>query len=127
MAYNILLVDDGEAAQTAAARSLESSGVTVGELFMAGNGREGLKCLRGKWVDIVFSGVDMPVMTGEEMVKEMKADEALDGIPVVVIFEEGGAALIHRMEQMGVNGFLRKPFRPGAMKDAIDSILGGGR
>lgn len=127
MAYNILLVDDSETMKTVIAKSLAMAGVDVGTIYRAGNGREGLALLRESWVDIVFADINMPVMTGLEMVEEMKADDSLESIPVVVISTEGSAARIHQMEQMGVNGFLRKPFQPAALKKIIDNVLGGKR
>jgi two-component system chemotaxis response regulator CheY len=127
MAYNILLVDDSETMKSVISKSLEMAGVPVGTLFKAGNGREGLERMREEWVDIVFADINMPVMTGLEMVGAMKADGALQAIPVVVISTEGSAARIHQLEQLGVNGFLRKPFQPGALKKIIDTILGGAR
>jgi two-component system chemotaxis response regulator CheY len=125
MAYNILLVDDSETMKNVIAKALEMAGVSVGSLFKAENGLKGLDVLKSEWVDIVFADINMPVMTGVEMVERMKADPATAGIPVVVISTEGSLARIHQLEQMGISGFLRKPFQPAALKKTIDAILGG--
>lgn len=125
MAFNILLVDDSNTVKAVIAKALAMSGLAVGALHKAANGREGLEILRREKVDIVFADINMPVMGGIEMVEAMKADAALKAVPIVVISTEGNADRIRGLEERGVNAFLRKPFQPEALKRAVDGILGG--
>ena len=127
MAYDILMVDDSRTTKAVIAKSLGLSGLPLGALRDAGNGREGLEILRKDHVDLVFADLNMPVMGGMEMVAQMKADEALRAIPVVVISTEGSEARIQELRASGVAAFLRKPFRPEMLKQVVEEILGVNR
>jgi two-component system chemotaxis response regulator CheY len=125
MAYSILLVDDSNTVKAVIAKALAMSGVAMESLFKAGNGREGLDILRKEKVDIVFADINMPVMGGIQMVEEMKGDEALKAIPIVIISTEGNVDRIEDLKRKGIAAFLRKPFLPEALKKTVDGILGG--
>lgn len=124
MAWNILLVDDSKTTKAVIAKALAISGVALGSLFDGANGVEGLAILRREKVDLVFADINMPLMGGMEMVTLMKGDDALKGVPIVIISTEGSAARIRELEALGINAFLRKPFQPEALKKAVDAILG---
>jgi two-component system chemotaxis response regulator CheY len=125
MGCNILLVDDSRTVKAVITKALQMSGLALGTLFNAGNGREGLEVLRKEKVDLVFADINMPVMGGVEMVEEMKRDAALRAIPIVVISTEGSAVRIQDLKDKGVDAFLRKPFAPEALKKTVESVLGG--
>lgn len=124
MAFNILVVDDSKTMQAVIAKTLNLSGLPVGELLQAGNGREGLETLRRHWIDIVFADINMPVMNGIRMVEEMRADAVLRSIPIVVISTEGNEDRIQALRDQGIRAFLRKPFRPEILKQTVEEILG---
>jgi two-component system, chemotaxis family, chemotaxis protein CheY len=126
MAYNILLVDDSNTVKSVIAKALALSGLAVGSLFKAGNGKEGLEVLRREPVHLVFADINMPIMNGVQMVDEMKADPALKAVPIVVISTEGSAVRIQDLKDKGVNAFLRKPFQPEALKKTVEEVLGVG-
>jgi two-component system chemotaxis response regulator CheY len=127
MAYDILMVDDSRTTKAVIAKSLGLSGLALGVLREAGNGREGLDILRREHVDLVFADLNMPVMGGMEMVAEMKADAVLRAIPIVVISTEGSETRIQELLERGVAAFLRKPFRPEMLKRVVEDVLGGSR
>jgi two-component system chemotaxis response regulator CheY len=127
MGWNILLVDDSKTTKAVIAKALNMSGVALGSLYEGANGIEGLAILRQEKVDLVFADINMPLMGGMEMVTLMKGDEALKGIPIVIISTEGSATRIQELEKLGINAFLRKPFQPEALKKTVDSILGEAR
>lgn len=126
MAYNILVVDDSDTVRAFVAKSLGLAGVPMGSLFQAANGAEGLEILRREWVDLVLADINMPVMGGMKMVEEMKGDEGLRGIPVVIVSTEGSATRIQALKDKGVSAFLRKPFQPEELKRTVDALLGAG-
>lgn len=126
MTYNILLVDDSNTVKNVIAKALALSGLALGTLFKAGNGREALDILRRDTVHLVFADINMPVMTGIQMVDEMKGDDALKGIPIVIVSTEGSATRIQGLLDKGVNAFLRKPFQPEALKKTVEEVLGVG-
>ncbi|MDB5051681.1 MAG: response regulator receiver protein [Fibrobacteres bacterium] len=125
MAYNILVVDDSATVRAVIAKSLNLAGVDLGSLFQAANGAEGLEILRKEWVDLVLADINMPVMGGVAMVEEMKGDESLKGIPVIIVSTEGSVTRLQGLKDKGVSAFLRKPFAPEDLKRAVDSLLKG--
>lgn len=124
MPYNILLVDDSNTVKAVIAKALGLTGLPVGTLFKAGNGKEALEILRRETVHLVFADINMPVMTGVQMVDEMKADPALKSLPIIVISTEGSQVRISDLINKGVNAFLRKPFQPEALKKTVEGVLG---
>lgn len=126
MAYNILVVDDSATMRAVIAKTLRLGGVDVGTLFEAGNGIEGLEILRREWIDLVLADINMPEMGGMRMVEEMKADDSLGTIPIVIVSTEGSAARLGELKERGVSAILRKPFPPEELKKTVDALLGAG-
>jgi two-component system chemotaxis response regulator CheY len=124
MAYNILIVDDSRTTRRVIAKTLDLAGVPVGDLYQAANGREALEVLHDHWVDVVFSDLNMPEMSGLEMIKRMAADEALSAVPVVVISTEGSSERIEELKRQGIRAYIRKPFQPEQIRDVVREVLG---
>ena len=45
--------------------------------------------MNSNWIDLVFADINMPVMTGIEMIKKMSEDNTLDKTPVIIVSTEG--------------------------------------
>lgn len=125
MAYNILIVDDSSTVRSVLGKALGLSGIPLGGVFQAENGLAALGVLRKEWVDLVFVDVNMPVMGGLQLLREMKADDQLRDVPVIIVSTEGSATRIAELEAMGSKGFVRKPFTPESIKNTIEKALGG--
>lgn len=123
-AYDILMVDDSRTVKGVIAKSLGLSGINLGSLREAGNGKEGLQMARERKPDLIFADLNMPVMGGLEMIGLLKGDETLRDIPIVVISTEGNEERIGVLRERGIAAFLRKPFRPEAIKEIVGGILG---
>jgi len=124
MAYNILIVDDSKTIRSIIVKTLKLTKLPIGEIYEAGNGQEALECLQGNWIDLVLSDLNMPVMTGIEMVSKMAEDGLLKDIPVVVISTDGSARRINELKEKGIREYIRKPFTPESISAVIDRILG---
>lgn len=124
MAYNILVVDDSETVRAVIGKAIAMAGIPVTDLLTAVNGQEALDVLAKQWVDLVFADINMPVMGGVELVRRMKADEAMKEIPVIIVSTEGSATRIKGLLDSGVRAFLRKPFTPESLKTVVDGIMG---
>lgn len=125
MAYNILIVDDSETMRAVLVRTIHMSGVSVGELFQAENGKTALSILEKEWVDIVFADINMPVMNGLEMVDQMVQSGQITLTPVVVVSTEGSRIRLEELSSKGVKAFLRKPVTPELFKKVICEVLEG--
>ena len=124
MAYNILVVDDSRTARMFISKALEVSGLEIGKIMQAQNGKEGLETLQKEWVDIVFADINMPEMSGVEMVQKMCEDGLMKSVPVVIVSTERSATRIAELKAAGVREYLNKPCTPENIKKVVDEVLG---
>ncbi|MCC7265378.1 MAG: response regulator [Candidatus Latescibacteria bacterium] len=124
MAYNILVVDDSTTVRAVLAKTLELAHIPVNQLYQAANGRQALGILQETWIDLVLTDINMPVMDGMELVREMAGDGLLRQVPVVVISTEGSEVRIAELKQQGIQGYIRKPFTPEQVKEVVEHVLG---
>jgi len=122
--YEFLMVDDSRTVKSVIAKSLNLSGIPIASLRDAGNGKEGLELARERKPDLIFADLNMPVMGGLEMIAALKDDPSLRDVPIVVISTEGSEERIGGLKERGIAAFLRKPFRPEAIKALVVQILG---
>ena len=120
----ILLVEDnaGDARLMKEAVLLTGHNCTIDH---AENGAEALDYLSNlaKTVDIVVTDLNMPKMTGHELLKRMKASERLKNIPVIVLTTSGSDTDKIYCEKHGADTFLTKPLELDAYEELIRSVL----
>lgn len=124
MALNVLIVDDSGIIRAMIEKTLRMTQTPLGEVFQAANGAEALKLLGGQWVDLIFCDLHMPEMTGDELIRRMKADPLLKSIPVVVVSSDGSQERLEELKALGIRNYLRKPFAPEEMSAITQEILG---
>ena len=123
MAYNFLLVDDSEIVRKVIRKALALTGIEIGQVFDAANGREALSVLGENWVDLVFLDINMPIMNGMQFMEHVRSDDALRDLAVVVVSTEGSAERREALKQMGVKSYLRKPVTPEALTESVGQVL----
>lgn len=123
MALNILIVDDSETVRKVLVKMLGMTSLELGEIHQAGHGKEALEVLGEHWLDLVLTDINMPVMTGEELIMEMAKDHLLEGLPVVVVSTDGSMSRMNRLLETGIRGYLRKPFTPDSLEVAIRQAM----
>lgn len=123
MSIRILIVDDSPIIRSVIEKNIRMAEIPVAECLHAGNGQDALDQLDGQWIDLAFVDINMPVMNGVELIKRMKADPILKTIPVVVASTEGSETRIDALRDLGIAGYLRKPFTPEQFKEEIVRIL----
>ena len=124
MAFNVLIVDDSSSMRAIVKKIIKVSGFNVGEFLDASDGKEALKVLADEWVDIVLTDINMPNVNGMELMAEMKKDELLRSIPVVMITTEGSEKKMQEAVDLGASGYVKKPFLPEDIKRTLSSIMG---
>jgi len=75
-------------------------------------------------VDIVLADIIMPNMNGLELLAEMKKDQLLQSIPVVMVTTEGREKSVQEAMKLGASGYVKKPFLPEDIERTLDSIIG---
>jgi len=124
MAYNVLIVDDSATMRALIRKVLNISGLDLGECHEGGNGREALEVLEHHWVDLILSDLHMPEMDGSALVQALKQHHLWKNIPVVLITTEGRQEVLAPFFEKGIQGYIRKPFRPEDIKKKLQTILG---
>ena len=89
----------------------------------AEDGSVALSMLRANRFDFVVSDINMPVMNGFELLKAIKADEALRHLPVLMVTAEARKEDIVLAAQSGAAGYIVKPFSKAILEDKVQRIL----
>ena len=119
---NLLIVDDSATMRAMIRRVAGLSGVPIGEIFEAGNGREAIAVLERQTVDALFTDINMPVMTGTELLRAIEQDGRWPTLLRVIISTDGSAARRAEADALHVRLYIEKPFRPEVMRDVL-SVL----
>ncbi|PWT99765.1 MAG: response regulator [Terriglobia bacterium] len=123
MAYRILIVDDSPAMRTFVRRILDLSGFEVSNCLQACNGLEALEILQREPIDAVLTDINMPVMDGEEFLRQIQNDERLRAVPIIVVSTDGTYNRIERLLALGARGYVIKPFRPETLRLELERTL----
>jgi two-component system chemotaxis response regulator CheY len=117
----IMVVDDMSTMRRIVRNVLKQLGFTNVE--EAENGKEALEKLKGEPYGFVVSDWNMPVMTGIDMLRAIRADEALKQIPVLMVTAEAQKENIIEAVQAGVSNYIVKPFTAEALQDKMAKIF----
>ena len=124
MATNVLIVDDSQTMRRMIRRTLEISGLDISEVFEAANGIEALAQMARHSIQAVLLDINMPVMSGIQLVERIHDDERLRDIPVIIASTEGSETRIQHLLKLGARSYIRKPFQPEQIRDVLAPILG---
>jgi two-component system chemotaxis response regulator CheY len=123
MALNVLVVDDSAVMRAMVIKTLRLSGLSLNAVHEAGNGAEALQVLDEQWVDLALVDINMPVMSGEELLTRIRQNPDTADLPIVVVSTEGSETRIHAIREHGVK-FVHKPFSPEELRETIRHITG---
>ncbi|MDN6319798.1 MAG: sigma-54 dependent transcriptional regulator [Marinobacter sp.] len=118
----ILIVEDDHDLREALVTTLELAKFRVRE---ASNAHEALKRLAEAPVDMVVSDVNMPGLSGHELLGEVQ--RLYPGLPMMLITAYGQINHAVSAMQSGAVDYLVKPFEPKVLVDAVTKVVGGGR
>lgn len=116
----ILVVDDLESNRDVLTRRLEREGHHTAS---AENGEIALEMLRQREFDLVLLDLMMPGMNGFEVLAHMKEDEALKGLPVIMVSAFDETDSVVRCIEAGADDYLAKPVNPVLLRARIKSGL----
>jgi len=120
MAHKILVADDSPTIRNVAQSLLRKHGY---EVLSAQDGAEALRVARSGRPDIVFLGDSMPVMEGEQVLKELKHDPELKDVPVIMLLSRDQADTRQRLKQLGTDSFIAKPLNPAQILTQAERLL----
>lgn len=117
----ILIVDDFSTMRRIIKNLLRDLGFTNTQ--EADDGATALPMLKGGDFDFLVTDWNMPGMTGIELLKQVRADDKLVSLPVLMVTAEAKRDQIIEAAQAGVNGYVVKPFTAQVLKEKIDKIF----
>jgi len=116
-----LVVDDFSTMRRIVRNLLKESGYTDAD--EAEDGVAALHKLRSSRFDFVVSDINMPNMNGFQLLMEIKKDEKLKHIPVLMVTAEARKEDIVMAAQQGAAGYIVKPFTKATLEDKVSLIL----
>jgi len=118
---NLLVVDD-----SATTRMLIS--LTLGkspsyQIVEASNGAEAVEKLGSQSVDIVLTDINMPKMTGLELISYIRSSHSSPTLPIIVITTRGEEEARDRGLALGANAYLCKPISGTQLQETVKKLL----
>jgi len=121
-AMPILIVDDYKTMLRIIANLLKQLGFN--NIDEATDGSMALSKLREKPYGLVISDWNMEPMTGLQLLKEVRADDRLKGMPFIMITAESKTENVVAAKQAGVNNYIVKPFHAETLKKKMSTVFG---
>lgn len=118
---SFLVVDDFPTMRRIVRSLLKELGYTNVE--EAEDGQEALSKLRGGSFEFVVSDWNMPNLDGLEMLKQIRADDALKDLPVLMVTAEAKKENIIAAAQAGASGYVVKPFTAATLEEKLNKIF----
>jgi two-component system, chemotaxis family, chemotaxis protein CheY len=118
---SILVVDDFPTMRRIVRSLLKELGFTNVE--EAEDGQEALGKLKGGDFEFVVSDWNMPNLDGLEMLKQIRADDAMKVLPVLMVTAEAKKENIVAAAQAGANGYIVKPFTAATLEEKLNKIF----
>lgn len=92
-------------------------------ILEAVNGKEALVIIKKEDVDIVVTDINMPVMDGIELIRQIRTTSGLEKLPVIVVSTKGENESVQEALEAGANGFVTKPVRGSELIESLDRLL----
>ncbi len=89
----------------------------------ASDGRMALEMLRQGGYDFVISDINMPRLGGYELLQQIRADTALQSLPVLLITSEANKDGVLQAIRLGANGTILKPLTKSSLEEKVRNIL----
>ncbi|HPA37510.1 MAG TPA: response regulator [Phenylobacterium sp.] len=116
----ILTVDDSASIRQAIKVALSGEGYEVAE---AADGSQGLAKADSAHFDMIITDLNMPVMDGLTMIRQLRAKPAHQGVPIIFLTTESDADIKAQAKSAGATGWLTKPFDPDQLIRIVKKVL----
>lgn len=118
---NILAVDDSASMRQMVAFTLKGAGHSVTD---AEDGKHALDIAKHQAFDLVLTDVNMPLMDGLNLTRELRKLPNYRFTPILVLTTEAGPEKKQDGRTAGATGWLVKPFNPEQLLATVKKVLG---
>lgn len=124
MAKSLMVVDDSATMRKIIMRTVAMSGLQFSRMEEAGNGNEALEKLKAGPIDIMLCDINMPEMSGTELVKKVRELGSCADTKIIMVSTESSQETIDGVIADGANGFITKPFTPEKFQEKLSPFMG---
>lgn len=122
-AMKLLVVDDSATMRKIIIRNLRRAGIEASEIVEASDGAEAWEQLDSNRFDLVFTDVNMPNMTGIELLDKIRASDEHKKIPVIMVTTESTQEAVNLFREKGASGCVAKPFSAEMLEDVVSKVI----
>jgi DNA-binding response OmpR family regulator len=119
----VLLIDDREDCLTTLDLALQQVNGVV--LRSARTAEEAWEVLRRFPIAAVITDIQLPNMTGLELISRIRREADFKGLPIMVVSADPNPATPGHALQLGANAYFSKPFSPGAIRKKLEELIYG--
>ena len=119
MTKKIITVDDSKTMRDMVAFTMRQAGF---EVLEAADGRNALSVLGQSKVDCVITDLNMPVMDGIQLIRELRAHPVHRSTPILMLTTESDPGKKEAGKQAGATGWLVKPFHPEKLVQTVQKV-----
>lgn len=116
----ILIVDDSAMMRALIKRVIRLTDLPVSDVVEAADGWEALKILESQKVNLLLTDVNMPGMTGVELLREIARRDRWPDLVRVIISTDGSTSRRDEAADLDVRCYLEKPFSPEVLRDVLN-------
>jgi len=116
----ILTVDDSATMRELLHSTLAELGYRV---LQAVDGAQGVEKLQSEGADVIITDINMPVLDGIGFIREVRGDPRYRATPILVLTTEGDPGVKDMARLAGATGWIRKPFDPQKLAEAIRRVM----
>lgn len=116
----ILVIEDDDSVRQTLQDMLELNGFTV---ITATNGRDGYAAAKQAAPAVILTDIEMPGMTGFELLQSLRADPDLRALPVIVLSAKADRMAMRQGMELGASDFITKPFTEDEVIHSIAARL----
>ena len=123
MKGKVLVVDDSAMMRKVVLRVLKMADVEFDVALEAGNGDEALALIRENELALIMCDINMPGMSGLELLQRIKEHKLAVGVPIVMVTTENSEPQVRQAILAGARGYIRKPFTVDHIKNNVKPLL----
>jgi len=118
----VMVVDDMPTSRGLIVQSLEE--LQIWDNCTENNGRSALDRISKEPVHLVLSDMNMPVMDGLELLRNLRQNRATKGVGFILVTGKPTAELVTKGRSLGMNNMIKKPFTTQQLKTCIEQVVG---
>ena len=120
MAQKILVAEDDKTLQSLIRFKLKSAGF---EVIVVDNGAEALEHVKRHRPDLFIVDLMMPVMSGKELIVELKKNGVTKDIPLIILTAKSLEKEVIEGFSLGASDYVKKPFSPSELVARVKNVL----